>query len=147
MILKLPDVRNPTHPCYACGKVSALCVLRYYGLPDSCADRLIPTPNGGVTPKQLEDTLTLAGLSVVRGKWTVDMLKNIKVPVITFINDKASFLDHYTVFGGISRGRVRFFDPDCGNTSMPLDDYIARWSSIDKHGNLYIRGGIACGKD
>ncbi len=141
MILKLPDVRHDKQTLDDCGKTCALCVLEYYGLPASFAERLHPTPNGGVSPKELSDCLTLAGLSTVTGQWTIDMLKRVGVPVIVFINCPGG-IDHYCLVSGVSRGRVRFFDPDDGNTSMAVEEFISRWVSIDKRGNKYIRGGI-----
>jgi ABC-type bacteriocin/lantibiotic exporter with double-glycine peptidase domain len=142
MLLDLPDARYEGQLDYGCGLTSARCVLQFFGKSLSYSDRLNPCPTNGVSPKQLVDCLTLAGLRCAVGTWDIQAIRRLGYPMILFINAEGGD-DHYVVARGLERGKVHYFDPDCGLVSKKVEDFVARWHSIDRRGNKLVQGGIA----
>lgn len=129
-MLRLPDTRTPDQQWYDCGLICAYCVLDYYGKDRQFARRLSPTPTSGVSPRDLANVFHLAGLRVAQGAWELRTLRNLQSPLIAYVN-ASDGIDHYVVIEGAA-SRVHYFDPDTGRRNIPVDQFLARWHSVDR---------------
>jgi len=144
-LLDLPDERSIEW--YGCGPAAARCVLGHFGRPLTVADRLMPTPTQGTSPRQLSQTFRLADLLVVEGFWTiqsVSAMTSVGWPVIACVQESDGF-DHYVVVRGVFRGLVYYQCPDQGPSRQRVDGFLSRWHSEGPRGVILRRFGIAVG--
>lgn len=144
MLLNLPDSRLHTDTEYDCGLVCVRSVLEYYGKSLSYADRLRPTPTAGTSPTEIVTCLSLAGLKVVQGTWSLDMMRYAGFPVICAVN-ATDGVDHWVVIRQAAKSRVYYFDPEAGNKSLPSDTFQDRWTSVGPKSRLLSNFGIGVG--
>jgi ABC-type bacteriocin/lantibiotic exporter with double-glycine peptidase domain len=107
-----------------------------------------PNQIDGTDPRVLEALFRKTGLGVVAGEMTVGMVRHLigeGWPVVTLVRQGG--VGHYVVVCGVNRGRVYLMDPDGGERTETVKEFVDRWRAGDvcRTGFAYFQWGIAAG--
>lgn len=109
---------------YNCGPAALATICRMWGREVSQEEiaKLAGTDSTGTTMLGLAQAAEALGLKATGLKLNFRELKEIKKPLIAFINKK-----HYVVVKEINEERLILLDPKEGRTSVPTKDFIKIW--------------------
>jgi predicted double-glycine peptidase len=134
----------------SCGAACSMAVARFFEVgPDTLAEwkTMLGTEDLGYTPPgAIVQNLQALGLFVEAATMdTESLLRRVRegTPVICPIQSDGS--GHYVVVVGESLGKLLIHDPECGNRSIPINEWDQNWFD-SSDGKEYLRYGVSVRK-
>ena len=113
--------------CNTCGSsaLKTLLILKGIEFSDDEIDTLINLADSGASMEEIKDAAEAKGLQTHGVKISIDLLKDVTMPIIVLTYDP----DHYLIVTGITEEGINIIDPENGNVSycMPEAEFEKIW--------------------